>query len=216
MRTIAVSALREEPQKYIEVAQVLSQGGLVCFPAASGYKIAAQLRSEFAVTSVLQAKRRVSNAPALVFVPDASAVEQLAANVSQEARTLMAAFWPGPVTLLVKMNDEIDPFIRRALTKAKGWLGVRVPHEEVPAGILQAFGEPILVSSANIASKRGAHSVAQVRKNFGRTVELLLDAGDIHPQPNSTLVDVSSDKIKIVRADAVPEDQILFALVTAR
>ncbi|MCU0661418.1 MAG: L-threonylcarbamoyladenylate synthase [Myxococcota bacterium] len=216
MRVIALSVLRENPGRYAEVAEVLSQGGLVCFPAGSGYKIAVELGSEGAVTSVMQAKRRIKNAPALVFVPTAEAIEELASCVSEQARVLMRAFWPGPVTLLVEANEEIAPRIRKPLTQAKGWIGVRLPHEEVPMAVLQAFGKPILVSSANIASKRGAHSVAQVKKNFGRTVELLVDAGDIVPQPSSTLVDVSSDAVHVIRAEAVPEADILAALAFSR
>lgn len=212
MRTIALSVCQEEPSKYDEIGTVLAEGGLICFPTASGYKIAASLGPEGAVTAVLQAKRRISNAPALVFLPDPSWLEQFASKVSDEARLLMRAFWPGAVTLLVEANEELSPRIRKPLTKAKGWLGVRVPDEEVPRAVLSAFGQPLLVSSANLASKRGAHSVAQVKKNFGRTVELMVDAGDISPQPSSTLVDVSGDRVKVVRAMAVSEVDIFAAL----
>jgi tRNA A37 threonylcarbamoyladenosine synthetase subunit TsaC/SUA5/YrdC len=70
----------------------------------------------------------------------------------------------------------------------------------------------VLVSSANLADKGGAHSVAQVKKNFGRTVDLLVDRGDVAPAERSTLVDVSNGAVKLVRAGAIGEDRIAAAL----
>lgn len=212
MKTIALSDLKSDPGIYKAVAGVLEDGGLVCLPAASGYKLVADLSSPGAITAMLHAKRRVKNAPALVFVPDASWVERVAAAVSDEARRLMRRFWPGPVTLLLKASDDLHPKVRKPLTKAKGWLGVRVPDDEVSLGVVRAFGRPVLVSSANLARKHGAHSVAQVKKNFGRTVDLLVDAGDVAPGAGSTLVDVSGPGVSVVRAGAIAEDSIHEAL----
>ena len=212
MKTITVDALRDDPARYAETAAVLDRGELLCFPAPAGYKLAADLASPPAITAMIQAKRRVKNAPALVLVPDEGWVHQVARSVSEPARALMRRFWPGPVTLLFKASDELHPKVRKPLTKAKGWLGVRVPDDQVTLGVVREFGRPVLVSSANLARKQGAHSVAQVKKNFGRTVELLVDAGDIRPSVNSTLVDVSGPGVSVVRAGAVTEDSIRDAL----
>ena len=212
MKTIALSVLETDSTQYRQIAETLEDGGLVCLPASSGYKLVADLSSPAAITSMLHAKRRVKNAPALVFVPDSDWVDRVAAVVSDEARTLMQRFWPGPVTLLLKASDDLHPKVRKPLTKAKGWLGVRVPDDSISLAVVRAFGRPVLVSSANLARKRGAHSVAQVRKNFGRTVDLLVDAGDVEPSANSTLVDVSGPGVSVVRAGAVTEDSIHEAL----
>jgi L-threonylcarbamoyladenylate synthase len=212
MKTILLSELDNDPTQLKQIADTLDDGGLVCLPASSGYKLVADLASPGAITSMLQAKRRVKNAPALVFVPDASWVDRVAAVVSDEARRLMQRFWPGPVTLLLKASDDLHPKVRKPLTKAKGWLGVRVPDDKISLGVVRAFGRPVLVSSANLARKHGAHSVAQVKKNFGRTVGLLVDAGDLTPSDNSTLVDVSGPGVSVVRAGAITEDSIHEAL----
>ena len=208
MKTIALTEFRADPGRYAEAARILEKGGLVCYPAPSGYKLVADLSSPAAITAMLQAKRRVKNAPALVFVPDASWVAEVADAVSADARRLMSELWPGPVTLLFAANEELHPKVRKPLTKAKGWLGVRVPDDEVSRAVVAAFGRPLLVSSANLARKRGAQSVAQVKKNFGRTVDLLIDDGDIEPRPNSTLIDVTGSAASVVRAGAVAEDRI--------
>lgn len=208
MRTIPFPEISKDPKKYEEVGAVLEQGGLVCVPTPSGYKLLADLASPKAVTAMLQAKRRVKNAPSLVFVPDATWVERVVDSVSEEAKRLMRELWPGPLTLLFKAGERIDPKVRKPLTKAKGWLGVRVPDDAVSLGAVRAFGRPVLVTSANLADKGGAHSVAQVKKNFGRTVDLLVDMGDVTPAARSTLVDVSDGAPKIVREGAIGEERI--------
>ena len=171
------------------------------------------MNSPAAVTSMIQAKRRVKNAPALVFLPDTSWVEKVAANITDEARALMKSLWPGHVTLLFKASDDLPSKVRKQLTKAKGWLGVRIPYDEVSQGILKAFGKPILVSSANLARKGGAHSLAQVRKNFGRTIDLIIESGDLNNnEPQSTLVDLTKADPNVIRVGAVSEDEIRSAL----
>jgi len=212
MKTIALSIFQSDPQAYNQVTEALESGSLVCIPTPSGYKLVADLASPEAITAMLQAKRRVKNAPALVFVPDGGWVEKVATSVTDDARTLMARFWPGQVTLLFKASEDLHPKVRKPLTKAKGWLGVRVPEDEVSAALLRLFGRPVLVSSANLAKKKGANSVAQVKKNFGNTVGLLVDAGDLPESPKSTLVDVSNGVVSVVRAGAIEESRIMDAL----
>ena len=81
--------------------------------------------------------------------------------------------------------------------------------------MLKVFNKPILVSSANLARKQGANSAQQVRKNFGRTVQLMVDAGDLKKVVKSTLVDVTNGNPAVVRAGAIPEEAIQAALKVA-
>ena len=212
MKTIPISEVRENPNSYGEIADALAQGGLVCVPTPSGYKLLADLASAKAVTAMLQAKRRVKNAPALVFVPNDASIAGVVDAISDDARRLIRQFWPGPLTLLFEAGERLDPKVRKPLTKAKGWLGVRMPDDEVSLGTVKAFGKPVIVSSANLADKGGANSVAQVKKNFGRTVDLLVDMGDLAPGAKSTLVDVRNGAASIVRVGAIEEDRVRSAL----
>lgn len=214
MKTISLTAIQEDPQILQEVKKVLEEGRLIRFPAPSGYKLAADLSAPSAVISMIQAKRKVKNGPALVFVPDESWVPKIAANVSAQALALMSAFWPGPITLLFEASDELPAKVRKQLTKATGWLGVRIPCDRVTHSVVQAFGKPLLVSSANLAKKHGAGSPAQIRKNFGRTVELFIDAGDLVAGQKSTLVDVTQGYPMVVRNGAISEEAIQQALAS--
>lgn len=215
MKTIQRPLLESDPNLYNEIAEILEDSGIVCFPSPSGYKLAADLTSPKAITAMYQAKRRIKTAPSLVLVPSEEWVVKVASEVSDTAERLMRRFWPGPLTLLFLANEDLHPKVRKPLTKAKGWLGIRLPGDDVARGILKAFDRPLLVSSANLAKKRGADSAAQVRKNFGRTVMLMVDAGDLKRGAGSTLVDMTGGRPSVIRAGAISEAAIQEALEVA-
>ncbi len=208
MKTIPLSLIESNPLLYNEINETLENSGIVCFPSRSGYKLAADLSSTNAVMNMQTAKRRIKNAPALVLVPNEEWVSTLAVDVPEAAKSLMKAFWPGPLTLLLTASEYLHPKVVRPLTKAKGWLGVRMPDDEIASKILEKFGKPLLVSSANLASKHGAHSAQQVRKNFGRTVDIMIDAGDLSVYESSTLVDLTHNEPEIIRAGVISETAV--------
>ncbi|MBN2719011.1 MAG: threonylcarbamoyl-AMP synthase [Deltaproteobacteria bacterium] len=212
MQTVSFSDFQNNPDILTHICDILNDDGIVCVPTSSGYKLMANFASQRAVMSMIQAKRRVKSAPALVLVPDRSHVDNIADSVSDEAARLMNELWPGPVTLLFAAGEQLQPKIRSVLTKAKGWLGIRVPDTGIAQTIVSAFCHPVLVSSANLSQKGGAGSLAQVKKNFGRAIALLVENGDIVSTRPSTLIDVTRDIPKIVRAGAVSEEAIHNAL----
>lgn len=208
MKAISLQGDALSPDAVDEIVQALRDGALVGLPTPSGYKIAADFADPKAVLSLIQAKRRVQNAPALVLVPDKSWAENIADELSPAAHALMAQFWPGPLTLLCAPSPNLDAALRKSLTRAKGWLGLRMPSDAVSKAIVTAMKGPIVVSSANLSRKVGDISLAQVKKNFGRHLHLIVERGDIVDVQSSTLVDVSAKEVRIVREGAVPADHI--------
>ena len=89
MKTISLVEIQNQPSLYSETSKILEQGRLICFPTPSGYKLGADMNSPAAVTSMIQAKRRVKNAPALVFLPDTSWVEKVAAIGRERQKQLI-------------------------------------------------------------------------------------------------------------------------------
>jgi L-threonylcarbamoyladenylate synthase len=191
-----------------ELVDVLEHDGIICFPAENNYRLGASAFSAEAVGALIAAKRRSSHAPSLVFVKGPEMLERVAAQLSPLVRTLARELWPGPVTLLVEPSDAFPPKVHKAIAKATGLIGVRVPAHPVARAVVEAFGKPILVTSANISRKKGATSPAQVRKNFGRQVEAMVDLGDLPPGTPSTLVDLSGGAVSIRRQGAVSEETI--------
>ena len=209
MRTISIQTLRDSPDLFRELADVLHDGGLVCFPTGRQYGVAASLMSEDAVIRLVQTKRRAKRAPSLVFIPDRDALPAVVSEISPAAEALIDEFWPGPLTILFRPSDELPRKVAKTVAaKKKDKMGVRITHEEIAGKLVQEFGGPILVSSANISRKAGSSSMAQVRKNFGRSIDVMIDAGDVPMAEPSTVVDPDGGR-GVVRDGAVPTDRIL-------
>lgn len=195
-----------------EATSILQKGGLVCFPCAGKYRLAAALEDADAVMHLLQSKRRVGKAPALVFVADEAMLRRVAANVTPAAKSLMTQFWPGSLTILFEPNPNLPNKVIKQLARANGQLGVRIPDEPVAQALVEAFGGPLLISSANREKKAGDASPAQVRKNFVHRVDLFLDAGDLAPEPPSTVVSLSGTEVQVTREGALTAAQIQSAV----
>jgi len=216
MRTIDVQNLKDTPALYEELAEVLRDGGLVCFPTGRQYGVAAALQSEDAVIRLVQSKRRAAKAPSLVFVPDRACLSDVVDEVPPTAEALMDVFWPGPLTILFRPSPELPRKVTKTLAKrSKDKIGVRISHEEVASHLVKAFGGPLLISSANISRKTGSSSAASVRKNFGRQVDVMVEAGDVPHTAPSTVVDPLAASRPIVREGAIPADDVLALLTPA-
>jgi L-threonylcarbamoyladenylate synthase len=203
MKIIKLDELEKDPGRYEEVAEVLRDDGLVIFPGDSHYRLGVSVLSAEAVARLQQGKRRVQNKPALVFVHDRRGLDGLVGEIPEVARQLMANFWPGPLTIRFAPGEALPAKVRKALIKATGSIGVRIPSAAVSAAVTRSFGGPLLVSSANRSKKSGAQSLAQVRKNFGNVADLLIDAGDLPARAASTVVDVSAKGWEMIREGAL-------------
>jgi L-threonylcarbamoyladenylate synthase len=208
MKLVKVNGQPATTEGYDELIQILDDDGIICFPSENSYRLGASALSEKAVNALMAVKRRSAHAPALVFVSGPDALESVAADVSDTARLLARTFWPRPLTLLVSPGVVFPSKVRKTLSKATGLIGVRIPGHPVARAIVERFGKPLLVSSANLAKRSGASSPAQVKKNFSRQVDAMVDLGDLPSSPPSTLVDVSQGTFLIQRQGAVSEEEI--------
>ena len=189
-----------------QARRVLERGGLICVPCNGSYRIMCDLADEAAVMRLFQSKRRVGKAPSLVFVDSEATLREVADGVEPAALDLARRFWPGPLTVLFDPNPELPRKVTKALSKANGKLGVRIPDDALCQAIAAAFGHPLLVSSANREKRHGESSPAQVRQTFLGRVDLFVDAGDLREEPSSTVVEVEGGKVRVVREGAIGAD----------
>jgi L-threonylcarbamoyladenylate synthase len=210
MRIVTAQALEQTPSLFEQLAEVLRSDGLVCFPCRRQYSIAASLLSEKAVLKLVQSKRRSGKAPSLVLIPNREALPAIVADLSPVAESLIAAFWPGQLTLMFAPSLELPSKVLKTILAQKktGKIGVRVPPAGISLRILEAFGGPLLTSSANLSRKTGANSISTIRKSFAHTVDILIDAGDLGAGPPSTVVDLDSEQPRIVREGSIPAAQV--------
>lgn len=209
MRILTANQVEQDPNLYDEAAEVLHQDGLVCFPSHRQYSVAASLLSPGAVIALVQSKRRSGKAPSLILIPDDSFLSVVAEEVPEVAGLLTRAFWPGPLTLLLRPSPELPTKVRKTISAKKPVrIGVRVPGAGHALEIVRRFGGPLLISSANLSHKVGSGSASNVRKNFNHTVDLMIDAGDVPEKPPSTIVDLTGDSPVVTRAGQIAEEDV--------
>ena len=139
---------------------------------------------------------------------DASLVERYADEVPPAARKLAAAFWPGPMTLVLRRSERVSDLVTGGLET----VGIRVPCHPVAQALLQEFGGPIAAPSANRFGRVSCTRAQHVADELGDRVDLILDGGECSIGLESTIIDVSSSEPSILRPGGVTAEQITAVL----
>ncbi len=183
---------------------LLRAGELLAFPTETVYGLGADARNAQAVAKIFAAKGRPANHPLIVHLPDASHLAQWAREVPVEATQLARAFWPGPLTLILKRADGVS----NSVTGGQDTVGLRVPKHPLALELLQAFGSGIAAPSANRYGRISATTAAHVQEELGDAVSLILDGGPCEVGIESTILDLSRGRAVILRPGAVRADDI--------
>lgn len=178
-------------------AEALARGELVGFPTETVYGLGADASNPEAVARIFAAKGRPSDHPVIVHVASPQAAAPWARDLPQEARALMAAFWPGPLTLILRRADWVDPCV----SGGQDTIGLRCPSHPVAQSLLQAFGDlcgdrpaGIAAPSANRFGHVSPTTSEHVRQEFSDLVKHgmpVLEGGATQVGIESTIVDLS-------------------------
>jgi L-threonylcarbamoyladenylate synthase len=198
-RVIAVEPLGPARSALHQAAAVLRAGGLVAFPTETFYGLGAAALDPGAVRRVFEIKGRPDGKPVLVLVDSVAMLDAVALEVPPRARTLMAAHWPGALTLVFRARSEVPAEV----TAGTGTVGVRLSAHAVARALVTALGQPITAPSANPSGSTPPTTGAAVLAHFGGRLDLLLDGGATTGGEPSTVLDVTVDPPRVVRAGAV-------------
>lgn len=179
------------------VAAVKS-GRLVVMPTDTVYGIGADAFDSEAVAALLAAKGRGRDMPVGVLVGSWHTIEGLVYSLSDEARELIRAFWPGALSLVVRQA----PSLQWDLGDARGTVMLRMPLQPVAIELLRETG-PMAVSSANISGRPPAGTAEEAREQLGDLVEVYLDGGPAEQQAASTVLDLTEATPRILREGPV-------------
>lgn len=168
-----------------EAARVLAQGGTVAVPTETVYGLAARADKDAAVAAIYRAKGRPDFNPLIVHVPDVAAGEALA-EFGARARALAAAFWPGPLTMV--LPRRADAALAAAVTAGLPTVALRVPAHPVMRAVLAAAGLPLAAPSANRSGGVSPTSAAHVAASLGARADLILDGGATQQGLESTII----------------------------
>jgi L-threonylcarbamoyladenylate synthase len=181
-----------------EAVSALRRGDLVVLPTDTVYGIAADAFSPPAVDRLLAAKGRGRDMPVPVLLGSWRGLDGLAQHVTPDMRSLIEAFWPGPLTVIVRAA----PSLAWDLGETRGTVAVRMPLHPVTLSVLAETG-PLAVSSANRTGMPPATDAAQAREQLGSSVAVYLEAGSSGDAVPSTIVDLTGSTPEVRRAGAL-------------
>jgi L-threonylcarbamoyladenylate synthase len=184
--------------------RVLAHGGLVAFPTETVYGLGADAGNGEAVARLYDAKGRPSFNPLIAHVADAAAAHRLA-RFDHAAERLAAAFWPGPLTLVLPKRADCP--VAELATAELDTIAVRVPSHPVARGILRAFGQPVAAPSANRSGHVSPTTAQHVLADLRGRIELIVDGGATPMGLESTII-ACVDEPTLLRPGALPRAAI--------
>jgi L-threonylcarbamoyladenylate synthase len=200
---LKVSATTPDPRVIEQAAVVIRSGGLVAFPTETVYGLGADGLDEAAVRRIFAAKGR-PEAKGLILHLSEPAQAQEVAEVSPVAERLMAAFFPGPLTLVLPARPVVPP----ATTGGGSTVAVRMPDHAVARALIAAAGRPIAAPSANPSGLPPPRTAEEVLAGLNGRFDLLLDAGPTPVGTPSTVLELTQTPPRILRLGAVAGEEI--------
>ena len=184
-----------------EICDVIQKGGIVAFPTETVYGVGIHFNDEEALERLMEAKNRDYSKAITLMVADKADISQYA-YISPQAQKMINQFMPGMITLIFKKKESV----RDSMTNRKSTIGIRIPDSEFVLSLLKKVG-PMLVTSANLSQHSNTTSTQEVLNQLDGRIDLVVD-GKTSDNIASTVVDVSQDEIKILRAGKITKEQI--------
>ena len=187
-----------------EASAVIRSGGLVAFPTETVYGLGGDATNPEASRKIYAAKGRPSDNPLIVHIADFSQLRNIVAEVPQEAEKLAEAFWPGPLTMILRKNDVI-PY---ETTGGLDTVAIRMPSHPVARAFLQDSGCMIAAPSANTSGRPSPTTAQHVWEDLHGKIEILLDGGPVGIGIESTIVDLSEERPMILRPGFITQEML--------
>ncbi len=203
------ATLRLSPDRVEDAAALLRAGDLVAFPTETVYGLGADAGNGQAVAGIYAAKGRPSFNPLIVHVPGVEEVERLAV-ASARARDLMAAFWPGPLTLVLPLRDGagLSPLVTAGLPT----VALRAPAHPLAGTLLQEVGRPLAAPSANPSGRVSPTTADHVLGGLSGRIAAVLDGGSCPVGLESTILGFGDGGPRLLRAGGLPTEALETAL----
>lgn len=206
MKTLVLNA--QQQTDIALAAQLLQQGKLVAVPTETVYGLAADATNPTAVRAIFTAKGRPADHPLIVHVHSVDAISDWACDIPQTAWVLAKAFWPGPLTLLLKKAPRVNAVVTGGLDT----IGLRMPAHPALLTLLQQHQLALAAPSANLYKKLSPTSAQHVMAGLNGRISAVLDGGPCAFGLESTIVDLTGTVPTIVRAGPISTAQLAAVL----
>ncbi|MCK5558642.1 MAG: threonylcarbamoyl-AMP synthase [Candidatus Hydrogenedentes bacterium] len=185
-------------------AESILAGELIAYPTDTLYGLGANALDAASAARLVDAKRRPVGKPISVIVDSVERARSLTGKLNGVSEQLIDAFWPGPLTIVVEAAGSVPTM----LTGSAGKIGVRVPDCLLARAKCKRADVPLTATSANIAGRPPATTAGEIVAAFGNSLSLVLDCGKLSAEAGSTVVDVTSGAVTVIRQGAIAEERI--------
>ena len=206
MKTLLLSA--QAPETASIAADLIQKGELVAIPTETVYGLGANGLDEEAVAKIFQAKGRPQDNPLILHICGPEQIELFCHHIPQSAYDLAAAFWPGPLTLVLPARDVVP----RRTTGGLDTVAVRCPDNAVTREIIRLSGVPIAAPSANISGKPSTTTAQHVLHDHDGKIAAIVDGGPCRVGVESTIVDLTEERPRLLRPGGIGPEQLLAVL----
>ncbi len=202
METILLDG--KDPGDIQRAGEILRQGGLVAIPTETVYGLAGNALDGGVVQKIYRAKGRPSDNPLIVHISSPAQLPPLVEAVTEPARKLAQAFWPGPLTMILPKS----PLIPRETSGGLSTVAVRCPAHPAARAVIDAAGVPLAAPSANLSGRPSPTTFRHVREDLTGRVDALLDGGDCAVGVESTVVTLAEGTPRLLRPGGVTLAQL--------
>lgn len=184
------------------VTQAIIDGKVIAFPTDTVYGLGVRYDNEDALNRLKQAKIRPESKPIPMMVSDLSQIEEVA-YVNDTAKRLIQKFMPGAFTIVLKKKEEIADYVTNGLPT----IAIRMPDDKFVLEIMNQLGKAMLVSSANISAEHSCRNGEEVLEQLDGRIDGIV-MGESKSEIASTIVDATSEEIKILREGPITKEMI--------
>ena len=200
--TIDMNVSLEE--QLAEAGQLLREGQLVAFPTETVYGLGANGLDEMAAKKIYTAKGRPSDNPLILHIAEKDDIIPLTEEVPANARVLMDAFWPGPLTLVVKRSAIVPRLTAGGLDT----VAVRMPDADIARALIRMAGVPIAAPSANLSGRPSPTTAKTVAEDMDGRIAMIVDGGACDIGVESTIVDCTSPVPTVLRPGGITVEML--------
>lgn len=195
----------QREQEYLEqAAELLKKGEVVAFPTETVYGLGANGMDAAASGKIYAAKGRPSDNPLILHIADFSQLEGIAEDISEDAWKIMKAFWPGPMTIVLKKKQEVP----RETTGGLDTVAIRMPNHPVARELLLKAKLPIAAPSANRSGRPSPTEAFHVMEDMRGHIPMIIDGGKVGIGIESTIIDMTGEKPVILRPGYITPEMI--------
>lgn len=191
---MVITVTDPDPAAVADAVSALARGELIVIPTETVYGLAADADNPAALKRLYDVKDREEGKPVASLISNTDMIEHTGIQLSNSAKLLAEAFWPGPLTLI--------------LPSGGGFRGFRMPDHPVALAVIRAHGRPLAASSANRSGEPDATTVEEAMASLGDSVSVYIDSGPARHKTPSTVVRVDRDELHILREGALTDSDI--------